>query len=847
MAGNTSAGSGAGHASAGRGLRWQPVSPGSASSATSSARLVVSGLGLSPASDRPSSPESSTEGQRAAAEAAPGRGRIQDRLVWMQPEPSRKAKWRRRKAEQRRREAERLAAAAAGWRSASPEGSPWWGLCFKCGRPGHKKKDCTFDIICLRCSNSGHAAADCKRPRSPSAEEEDLRWQALAKLARREPEPNLLCTPPVWRQSSRPALGDTTVGAVQGLAVEEDGVPVCVVPEVNCAQVQEALVQQRGIPRAGFSVHPFQQEDFIIVFASAEFRDRASAGVLNHRGFQLFLRKWTRQAQATMESWRAKVQLVVEGIPPHAWDREVLQSLLGSSCALAEVAPETASRANLSLFKASGWTEDVDRIPPAMMLVVPEREVGEETPSPTRVCSEDSRSTPPVRPVTAKKMLRYKVLIHVDIVVEEQDPEMFMRPSSPISDQGLPSPPGGFGGNWNNKVSRRLPWRPGVPDNRGGGGSRQRPAGQQRTYCQVAASVPAGWQLPPMDSLGQRRSGSNLELRTNDTMVAIPSSPTKEALAQELSPDERDTKVDDVHPVLQVVQGPTLVAEEVLSGGVQDVEPSVQESHVAAMQREQVGTCQLDLTDSCSTADSGTAPVEEKSDAILGVDEDRRLGGAGNLEGYIQISLSTPEGEKAQAPLRPSPTQVYLETVWPVVGLEKTAVSEETRDPSPVPSYTGPNSAMQLVQRDPVAAGGGMKDSEIVALGRMKAFCARILKALAPPLLREVQATSALRSEAEPFTPRRCTRSSAAAVTPVAPVAKQSRKATAAETVLLKALGITQADLNVDEDALQEFKLLFDSPIREQHIKVLASVFGKTMPSTQELARQGAVEISVCA
>jgi hypothetical protein len=91
-----------------------------------------------------------------------------------------------------------------------------------------------------------------------------------------------------------------------------------------------------------------------------------------------------------------------------------------------------------------------------------------------------------------------------------------------------------------------------------------------------------------------------------------------------------------------------------------------------------------------------------------------------------------------------------------------------------------------------------MKEAEIVAMGKMRAFCARILKALAPPLLREIQATSALRSDAEPFTPRRCTRSNPAAVPPAA---KQSRKATAAEAVLLKALGITQADLNVDENA----------------------------------------------
>jgi hypothetical protein len=239
--------------------------------------------------------------------------------------------------------------------------------------------------------------------------------------------------------------------------------------------------------------------------------------------------------------------------------------------------------------------------------------------------------------------------------------------------------------------------------------------------------------------------------------------------------------------------------------------------------------------------------VEVPSAVIVGAEEVCFSGGAGNLEGYIQISLSAPEEMTAQPSQgqvspRPSPGHASLEKACAPVGLENSAECEERCDTSPVPSYTGPNSDMQLVPKDHLAAGVGMKEAEIVALGKMRAFCARILKALAPPLLREIQATSALRSDAEPFTPRRCTRSNPAAVPPAA---KQSRKATAAEAVLLKALGVTQADLNVDENALQEFKLLFDYPIREQHIKVLASVFGKTMPSAQELARQGAVEISV--
>ena len=53
---------------------------------------------------------------------------------------------------------------------------------------------------------------------------------------------------------------------------------------------------------------------------------------------------------------RYKVDLVLEGIPPHAWDREVAEDLLGSACLMDTVAPETYSHQNLSAFNLSAWT-----------------------------------------------------------------------------------------------------------------------------------------------------------------------------------------------------------------------------------------------------------------------------------------------------------------------------------------------------------------------------------------------------------------------------------------------------------------------------------------------------------
>lgn len=54
---------------------------------------------------------------------------------------------------------------------------------------------------------------------------------------------------------------------------------------------------------------------------------------------------------------------------------------------------------------------------------------------------------------------------------------------------------------------------------------------------------------------------------------------------------------------------------------------------------------------------------------------------------------------------------------------------------------------------------------------------------------------------------------------------------TAAESVLLKALGITSDDLAVSEDALGQLRAVFDSSVQEKQLRAIAAIFGKIMPS----------------
>ncbi|KAE8798573.1 hypothetical protein D1007_26053 [Hordeum vulgare] len=126
-----------------------------------------------------------------------------------------------------------------------------------------------------------------------------------------------------------------------------------------------------------------------------------------------------------------KVSLEIEGIPPHAWDSEVVECLLGSSCMVDTVAPETHSRIVLSSFKVSAWMANPEAIPAVRRLAVPE----------PGMCSSLVEPT----------LLQYKVLIHLDEVRDffNVGEPWFLGSSSSSGQSGILDAgdrPGGGGG-----------------------------------------------------------------------------------------------------------------------------------------------------------------------------------------------------------------------------------------------------------------------------------------------------------------------------------------------------------------------------------------------------------------
>lgn len=45
-------------------------------------------------------------------------------------------------------------------------------------------------------------------------------------------------------------------------------------------------------------------------------------------------------------------------------------------------------------------------------------------------------------------------------------------------------------------------------------------------------------------------------------------------------------------------------------------------------------------------------------------------------------------------------------------------------------------------------------------------------------------------------------------------------------------------DMVADEGTVRELKELFNSPLREQHVRVMAAIFGKFLPSGDDLEKE---------
>lgn len=139
---------------------------------------------------------------------------------------------------------------------------------------------------------------------------------------------------------------------------------------------RQAVAAAAGIQETEVEVVRFHPESFLIRCPNQMVRDHlvaASPIPLGHTNMSL--QPWTLLAHSEELTAFSKIKLELVGIPPHAWDLDMVSKFLASYCWVERIEPATTGKTDLLQFILHSWTLDPFAIPESKKLLVAEREV----------------------------------------------------------------------------------------------------------------------------------------------------------------------------------------------------------------------------------------------------------------------------------------------------------------------------------------------------------------------------------------------------------------------------------------------------------------------------------------
>lgn len=144
-------------------------------------------------------------------------------------------------------------------------------------------------------------------------------------------------------------------------------------PQVDLALAAAILRAEFDIGPEDISIRAFYPEDFLVLYRDLETREQMiQAGRASSTWFELSLRPWLPQAQATVVSLPLLVPLSLCGIPGHAWSQRTASVILKGAGFLAGVDEQTARRHDMSDFRVWLRTDDLWRLSGHRLLFVEE-------------------------------------------------------------------------------------------------------------------------------------------------------------------------------------------------------------------------------------------------------------------------------------------------------------------------------------------------------------------------------------------------------------------------------------------------------------------------------------------
>jgi hypothetical protein len=116
-------------------------------------------------------------------------------------------------------------------------------------------------------------------------------------------------------------------------------------------EVREIILQHFGIRKDQFYVTRSSPEPFIIYFHETHARDVVfAAGRVVEGPMELGFHAWDLDRQGDRELIPFHVKLSVEGIPSHAWFKEIAALILGDEAMIRHVEEDTIRRVDMRAF-----------------------------------------------------------------------------------------------------------------------------------------------------------------------------------------------------------------------------------------------------------------------------------------------------------------------------------------------------------------------------------------------------------------------------------------------------------------------------------------------------------------
>ncbi|XP_025827103.1 uncharacterized protein LOC112902307 [Panicum hallii] len=117
-----------------------------------------------------------------------------------------------------------------------------------------------------------------------------------------------------------------------------------------------------------------QPQPFLLKFANRRLTEEAAAmRYIKHHGVVLNVRPWRSLEAALGAAMFFRVRLCLEGIPVHAWNPEIVERLIGRSCALECIDTNLLHPDDTRTIDVWAWTPNPSRIPKCPWLVFTSR------------------------------------------------------------------------------------------------------------------------------------------------------------------------------------------------------------------------------------------------------------------------------------------------------------------------------------------------------------------------------------------------------------------------------------------------------------------------------------------